>query len=516
MKHLLYLILTMFTTGVIAQNTDTIFQKIYFDFDKYEITDESEISLMSIKNDKRTIQKVFIEANTDYRGSVEYNIKLGANRANATKDYLSKIGLNADLITILNYGESKPLFENRTEDGMAKNRRVDIMILYESENDVVVEEEAAIDIPDYSNEDLYDFLKDNEFDVSYLYDEIAPEPQRFTVSVDRDTILVTESGIIIEIPDLAFKCDCEGETVELSVREGVTYEQMLTQQFITIDGIGEPLQTGGMIDISARTSSGKTVELQNDIDISIPTTKPVEGMEFFIGENQKITDVDEKTGVTIERNEQRWTQFQDRTITTATFTLMPQGGNPCCTPDCVVEESEEQINYWKKNDEKSYEAYVAGMEKAKKDLLENCERLMERRAAIQQSFANQGITANNAEMSYYQLSLPGFRPVNVDIYLNRPKLNLVAISTSIPTNKAISYFYINTKENYVIPGSDYNKVFRVPMGKHITILGLGVNRDGGLMMGLKKVIAKRDKVYDLEFQEVSKKELKKVLATLDR
>ena len=97
-----------------SPSIDSLLKQIYFDFDQYEITNESAAILRQIVNSERRITHVFIEANTDFRGTVKYNQALGANRANAVKNYFLNKHIGQELITILNYGETKPLFKNNT------------------------------------------------------------------------------------------------------------------------------------------------------------------------------------------------------------------------------------------------------------------------------------------------------------------------------------------------------------------------------------------------------------------
>jgi peptidoglycan-associated lipoprotein len=67
--------------------------------------------------------RVQIEGHCDDRGSEEYNLALGARRAQAAKDYLSTLGISGDRMTTISYGKELPLCTEETDDCWAQNRR---------------------------------------------------------------------------------------------------------------------------------------------------------------------------------------------------------------------------------------------------------------------------------------------------------------------------------------------------------------------------------------------------------
>jgi len=66
---------------------------------------------------------VQVEGHCDDRGSEEYNIALGAKRAQAGKDYLTTLGIAADRISTISYGKELPVCTEETDDCWAQNRR---------------------------------------------------------------------------------------------------------------------------------------------------------------------------------------------------------------------------------------------------------------------------------------------------------------------------------------------------------------------------------------------------------
>jgi outer membrane protein OmpA-like peptidoglycan-associated protein len=105
---------------------------INFDFDKSNIReadrDELEKGLKFIK--KYPHAKIRLEGHTDSIGTEKYNHDLSHRRAASTKKYFVDEGkIEAKRISTIGYGESKPVASNKTPEGRAKNRRVEILIL---------------------------------------------------------------------------------------------------------------------------------------------------------------------------------------------------------------------------------------------------------------------------------------------------------------------------------------------------------------------------------------------------
>jgi peptidoglycan-associated lipoprotein len=104
---------------------------IFFEFDQARLTEEARKTLAANAewmkaNEQYTIQ---IEGHTDERGSVEYNLSLGERRAKSVKSYLEGLGVKAKRMTIISYGEEKPLQQGDTEAAYSRNRRANFIPL---------------------------------------------------------------------------------------------------------------------------------------------------------------------------------------------------------------------------------------------------------------------------------------------------------------------------------------------------------------------------------------------------
>jgi len=70
-----------------------------------------------------------ISGHTDNKGKRESNMQLSKKRAEAVKKYLMQKGLSADKFEVLYFGPDKPIAPNETEEGRARNRRVEMLIV---------------------------------------------------------------------------------------------------------------------------------------------------------------------------------------------------------------------------------------------------------------------------------------------------------------------------------------------------------------------------------------------------
>lgn len=98
---------------------------IYFDFDKYNLRDDAKRTLegnarLLMENSKT---RIVIEGHCDERGTNEYNLALGEKRASAARDYLVRLGVDAAQISVISYGEERPVSMGHDEEAWAENRR---------------------------------------------------------------------------------------------------------------------------------------------------------------------------------------------------------------------------------------------------------------------------------------------------------------------------------------------------------------------------------------------------------
>ncbi len=98
---------------------------VFFDYDSYDISSQAQATIQS---DARFLQQhpsmtFVLEGHCDERGSIEYNLALGENRAQAAKTALVQAGIAATRMRTVTYGKEKPFCTESTESCWQQNRR---------------------------------------------------------------------------------------------------------------------------------------------------------------------------------------------------------------------------------------------------------------------------------------------------------------------------------------------------------------------------------------------------------
>lgn len=106
--------------------------RIHFDFDQFTLSNEARLVLTSNANYLKANGgvQVVIEGHCDERGSDEYNLALGESRALAAKNYLVSMGISASRLSVISYGEEKPLQKGADEQAWAQNRRAEFKVVH--------------------------------------------------------------------------------------------------------------------------------------------------------------------------------------------------------------------------------------------------------------------------------------------------------------------------------------------------------------------------------------------------
>jgi peptidoglycan-associated lipoprotein len=108
-----------------------ILKDVHFGFDSAEI-DAGERAVLSQNADwlrSNGRAKIEVEGHCDSRGTIEYNLSLGAKRAKSVKDALVGLGVSADRVSTISYGKELPLCQEESDSCWARNRRAHSVIL---------------------------------------------------------------------------------------------------------------------------------------------------------------------------------------------------------------------------------------------------------------------------------------------------------------------------------------------------------------------------------------------------
>ena len=101
-------------------------RSVFFDYDSDALDETArgilDQNLQWLRDNPKA--RAELEGHCDTRGTIEYNLALGARRAKAVKDYLTGQGLAGERLSTISYGKELPLCQEETEECWARNRRV--------------------------------------------------------------------------------------------------------------------------------------------------------------------------------------------------------------------------------------------------------------------------------------------------------------------------------------------------------------------------------------------------------
>jgi peptidoglycan-associated lipoprotein len=104
---------------------------IFFDTDKFDVDDDDVAALRAQAEwlQRYPSKTATIEGHADERGTRDYNLALGERRANAAKNYLVGLGINAARLSTVSYGKERPVALGSDEASWAQNRRAATIVI---------------------------------------------------------------------------------------------------------------------------------------------------------------------------------------------------------------------------------------------------------------------------------------------------------------------------------------------------------------------------------------------------
>ena len=117
------------STGSDSAAPKTSERSVYFDYNQSIVAEKYDSMLMANAAYLKAHPnfKVEVQGNCDERGSREYNLALGARRAESVKRALELAGVDGSRISVVSYGSEKPVATGKDEESYSQNRRVDIV-----------------------------------------------------------------------------------------------------------------------------------------------------------------------------------------------------------------------------------------------------------------------------------------------------------------------------------------------------------------------------------------------------
>jgi peptidoglycan-associated lipoprotein len=116
-------------TGSLSE-VSSYLKPAFFDYDKADIRSDARDVLAANATwlKKYASVRFTIEGHADERGTAQYNLALGDRRANAAKDYVVSLGVDASRIKTVSYGKERPFATGHDEDSWQKNRRAHFVV----------------------------------------------------------------------------------------------------------------------------------------------------------------------------------------------------------------------------------------------------------------------------------------------------------------------------------------------------------------------------------------------------
>jgi peptidoglycan-associated lipoprotein len=114
-----------------ATSASSPLKDVFFEFDRYDLrTDARETLKVNADWLKRNpTARIEIEGHCDSRGTNEYNLALGAKRAQAAKDYLANLGIPSERLSTISYGAEIPVCKEQNESCWSQNRRARFVVI---------------------------------------------------------------------------------------------------------------------------------------------------------------------------------------------------------------------------------------------------------------------------------------------------------------------------------------------------------------------------------------------------
>lgn len=110
--------------GTQADLEETAGHRVFFGYDQYTLTPQAQATLQrqAAWLQQYPESRVQVSGNCDERGTREYNLALGARRAEAVRSYLSSLGVDGSRITTVSFGKERPLDPRSSDDAWSLNR----------------------------------------------------------------------------------------------------------------------------------------------------------------------------------------------------------------------------------------------------------------------------------------------------------------------------------------------------------------------------------------------------------
>lgn len=262
MKSTIILFAFILINGVLlAQGTKK--HIVYFATNSSELIGAEKEGLNSFFDlfDKSKITEIRILGHTDSDGDDGFNDRLSENRSKSVRRFLLLHGLKSS--NEESFGEKKPVNTNSSEEEKSKNRRVEVIVNYAKGG----------------------LLSDNDFKVLALRNLPTSE---YCIDPKRDTVLKLKGGGRVIFKANTFTSD--GNCVTISAKEAYKKSDIILANLTTMSN-GRLLESGGMMILEARNSSGEELKSNLEFTVQMPTDFFLDSMMIFNGDHDRDSNL---------------------------------------------------------------------------------------------------------------------------------------------------------------------------------------------------------------------------------
>jgi hypothetical protein len=273
-KLTLLIVLYIAMAGAFAQQL--IIDTVYFQFDRYDITESYKAEIDSLIGTFTQYPSFFVQiyGHTDSIGSPEYNLLLSEARAKEIALYMRDQGVHLSRIEYAGLGTSKPVTANDTYAGRRKNRRADIAIVFS--NEPFVQEE-----PEVVDSSTIVVTEPEDTGPKFITDTIYCDYSPFLIDPSHQSVIIAPEGTKIVVPPDAFNTESEKITFEL--KELFFRKDMIMNAMPTVSKEG-PLEASGMFMFNA-TDGRRPASIKPGVKFAaeLPSTRRDPNMAIYSG-----------------------------------------------------------------------------------------------------------------------------------------------------------------------------------------------------------------------------------------
>lgn len=290
------LLLALFPAAHAQNKVDSLRFSLYFDVGKYDLRPESEKVLADLAEKMKYQPKyeIYIQGNTDDKGTEEANVSLSNKRCTRVQSELLVKGIAFESFKkVEGLGENYPIAPNITEESRQQNRRVDMLVLYNfplpptsmsvtpallpslsSDISTIIaqaqptENKEDTEEPSQKADKKRPKIEEDTMNFGAYLRSLSFIKQEFGIKNKTENIIETKDGILIHFPENAFDISDVDAEIAVEVQEFTQKGNMVLAGLFTSTTSNALLESGGMINLAARRN-GKNVHLRSGKKISV-------------------------------------------------------------------------------------------------------------------------------------------------------------------------------------------------------------------------------------------------------